>query len=114
MRAALVPSLVSSAEGAESLTTPATLGFSVPTRDKVANPNDPAIAVHTLKASHLDKIQKLLLRGERRAAYQYAADEKLWAHAMVIASSIVIFGDVDPRARPMSHTMVPRWTPARG
>jgi hypothetical protein len=46
------------------------------------------VSVVTLKPSSLDKIQGLLLRGERREAYQYALDEKLWAHAMVIASSI--------------------------
>lgn len=46
------------------------------------------ISTHTLRASHLEKIHSLLVRGERRAAFQYAADEKLWAHAMVIASSI--------------------------
>lgn len=46
------------------------------------------ISVITLKPSSLDKIQGFLLRGERHEAYQYALDEKLWAHAMVIASSI--------------------------
>lgn len=46
------------------------------------------VSVITLKPSSLNKIQGFLLRGERREAYQYALDEKLWAHAMVIASSI--------------------------
>ncbi|KII88484.1 hypothetical protein PLICRDRAFT_60522, partial [Plicaturopsis crispa FD-325 SS-3] len=46
------------------------------------------IAVNTLRPSALEKIQEFLLRGERRKAYHYALDEKLWAHAMVIASSI--------------------------
>ena len=41
-----------------------------------------------LRPSALDKIQELLLLGDRRQAYQFAMDEKLWAHAMVIASSI--------------------------
>lgn len=40
------------------------------------------------KASSLDRIEELLLRGERHKASQFAMDEKLWAHAMVIASSI--------------------------
>lgn len=44
--------------------------------------------MHTLRSSQLNKIQQLLLHGDRRAACQYAADEKLWAHAMVIASNI--------------------------
>ncbi len=46
------------------------------------------IAVSTLRSSCLDKIQEFLLRGERRQAYCYALDEKLWAHAMIIASTI--------------------------
>ncbi|RDB21051.1 COPII coat assembly protein sec16 [Hypsizygus marmoreus] len=46
------------------------------------------LSVTTLRPSSLDKIQDFLLRGERRKAYHYALDEKLWAHAMVISSSI--------------------------
>lgn len=46
------------------------------------------ISVTTLRAGALDKIEEFLLRGERRQACHYALDEKLWAHAMVIASSI--------------------------
>ena len=89
MRAALLPSLDLSADvSAETLRTPA-LGFGgVGAAPGYASMNDSTIAISTLRKSHLDKIQDFLLRGERRAAYQYAADEKLWAHAMVIASSI--------------------------
>lgn len=46
------------------------------------------ISVTTLRSSALDKIQDFLVRGERRQAYHYALDERLWAHAMVIASSV--------------------------
>jgi hypothetical protein len=46
------------------------------------------LTVTVLRPSALDKIQELLLLGDRRQAYQFAMDEKLWAHAMVIASSI--------------------------
>ncbi|KAI0950569.1 hypothetical protein AcV7_008992 [Taiwanofungus camphoratus] len=53
-----------------------------------SDPNDSPIAVHTLRSSNLDTIHEFLLRGDRRAACHYASDEKLWAHAMVIASSI--------------------------
>ncbi|PCH38075.1 hypothetical protein WOLCODRAFT_161281 [Wolfiporia cocos MD-104 SS10] len=49
---------------------------------------DALVATHTVRSSDLDKIQGFLLRGDRRAACHYASDEKLWAHAMVIASSI--------------------------
>lgn len=50
--------------------------------------NETPISVSTLRPSALDKIQDFLLKGERRQAYHYALDEKLWAHAMVIASGI--------------------------
>ncbi|KAF9564629.1 hypothetical protein CPC08DRAFT_631062 [Agrocybe pediades] len=46
------------------------------------------ISVTTLKPSTLDKIEELLLQGDRRQAYQFAMDQKIWAHAMIIASSI--------------------------
>jgi hypothetical protein len=52
------------------------------------NPHDRVLSVQSVKASALDKIQELLTQGERRAAYRYALDERLWAHAMIIASSI--------------------------
>lgn len=50
--------------------------------------NEAPISVTTLKPSALEKIQEFLIRGERRQACHYALDERLWAHAMVIASSI--------------------------
>ncbi|TFK42566.1 Sec23-binding domain of Sec16-domain-containing protein [Crucibulum laeve] len=52
------------------------------------NLSDSPISVTTLRPSALDRIEDFLLRGERRKAYHFALDEKLWAHAMVIASSI--------------------------
>jgi hypothetical protein len=50
--------------------------------------DEPPISVTTLRSSALDRIEELLLQGDRRQAYRFAADERLWAHAMVIASSI--------------------------
>lgn len=50
--------------------------------------DEPPLSVTMLRPSALDKIQELLLLGDRRQAYQFAMDGKLWAHAMVIASSI--------------------------
>lgn len=46
------------------------------------------ISVTNLRPSELSKIEEFLLQGDRRQAYRYALDRKLWAHAMVIASSI--------------------------
>jgi len=49
--------------------------------------NEAPVSITTLKPSALEKIQEFLIRGERREACHYALDEKLWAHAMIIASS---------------------------
>ena len=51
-------------------------------------PHDRVLSVHTVRASALDTIQGHLAQGDRGAAYRYALDEQLWAHAMIIASSI--------------------------
>jgi COPII coat assembly protein SEC16 len=50
--------------------------------------NETPLATYQTRPSSLDKIQDFLIRGERKKACHYAADEKLWAHAMVIASSV--------------------------
>ncbi|KAJ4487935.1 Sec23-binding domain of Sec16-domain-containing protein [Lentinula aciculospora] len=46
------------------------------------------ISVTTLRPSALNKIEDFLLRGERRQAYHYALDQKLWSHALIMASGI--------------------------
>ncbi|KAK2466902.1 hypothetical protein APHAL10511_001160 [Amanita phalloides] len=88
IRTALLPRL----DGVLALSTPefTTMADSLALRSEVipmAEP-DTVVAVNTLRSSSLDKIQEFLLRGERRQAYCYALDEKLWPHAMIIASSI--------------------------
>lgn len=104
MRQALLPESDLAESPAEGLATPATLGFARPADARPGfgslsssygtsglgsqELKDTRIADHSLWSSQLDKIQRFLLQGDRRAAYHYAADEKLWAHAMVIASSI--------------------------
>ncbi len=99
VRAALVPSASLLDLSKEGLKTAASFGFpksgephhdapSYPGLSLTHDASDVTVASYVLRTSHLDKIQNLLVRGERRAAFQYAADEKLWAHAMVIASSI--------------------------
>ncbi|KAH7926328.1 hypothetical protein BV22DRAFT_1009394, partial [Leucogyrophana mollusca] len=95
VRAAIIPRLSSPAEpnqdGASNLSPPS---FTSPIpnayglNSAVSSINEAPIAVSTLLPSALDKIQEFLIRGERRQAYHFALDEKLWAHAMVIASSI--------------------------
>lgn len=43
---------------------------------------------YQVKTTSLDHLQELLIRGERRKAYQFASDEKMWAHALLIASNL--------------------------
>ena len=47
-----------------------------------------AVATYQVKPSSLDRLQELLIWGESRKAYQFASDEKMWAHALLIASSL--------------------------
>ncbi|KAF9227903.1 hypothetical protein BS17DRAFT_764261 [Gyrodon lividus] len=96
VRAALLPRIAGTMgepdqDGSAVLSTPA---FASPMPRAYGMPsmlpagNEIAISVSTLLPSSLDKIQEFLVRGERRQAYHYALDEKLWAHAMIIAGSI--------------------------
>jgi COPII coat assembly protein SEC16 len=50
--------------------------------------NETPLATYSVKPSSLDKITDFLIRGDRRQAFHFALDERLWAHAMVIASSV--------------------------
>lgn len=97
VRAALLPRLAEPGPtGATEVTLPSSsLSFSSIIPDSYSGHNVPAadlnespISVTALRPSALVKIQEFLLRGERRQAYHFALDEKLWAHAMIIASSI--------------------------
>ncbi|EST05451.1 Sec16, central conserved domain protein [Kalmanozyma brasiliensis GHG001] len=46
------------------------------------------ITSHELRTGFLQKLQVMLLRGERREAVDYAVSTKMWAHAMTIASCL--------------------------
>ncbi|KIP09567.1 hypothetical protein PHLGIDRAFT_102512, partial [Phlebiopsis gigantea 11061_1 CR5-6] len=88
VRSALLPDLDSSPDSpTDALHVPALASSSYPSHGS-ATSDDTAVTTNTLWSSQLSKIQRHLLRGDRRLAYQYAADERLWAHAMVIASSV--------------------------
>ncbi|KAH9997260.1 Sec23-binding domain of Sec16-domain-containing protein [Russula vinacea] len=93
VRAVLVPRL-GDVSGLEQSTAPKTTPYSFDSAASSSlslsafDPHDRVLSVQTVKASALDTIQGLLAQGDRRAAYRFALDERLWAHAMVIASSI--------------------------
>ncbi|KAL0946874.1 hypothetical protein HGRIS_013040 [Hohenbuehelia grisea] len=87
VRLVLVPRLENSP--VESSTVITGLGFSaIPDFQGVGTDKETPIASSVLRPSALEKIQDLLVRGQRKEAYHYALDQKLWAHAMVIASGI--------------------------
>ncbi|KAJ1032907.1 hypothetical protein NDA16_000186 [Ustilago loliicola] len=46
------------------------------------------ITSHELRSDFLQKVQGMLLRGERRQAVEYAVAQRMWAHAMTIASCV--------------------------
>ncbi|CDR99757.1 hypothetical protein [Sporisorium scitamineum] len=46
------------------------------------------VSSHELRTGFLQKVQGMLLRGERRQAVDYAVAQKMWAHAMTIASCV--------------------------
>ncbi|KAH0830581.1 Sec23-binding domain of Sec16-domain-containing protein [Lanmaoa asiatica] len=96
VRTALLPHIAGTMDGsghdgpvalaAPALTSPMPNAYS--TTSTLLPAKETPISVSTLLPSALDKIQEFLVRGERRQAYHYALDEKLWAHAMIIASSV--------------------------
>lgn len=93
VRSALLPRLaIATQDGATTsnalMTTMAAVPFGSPGPLGTSHAVDRKVAEYTVRASSLDKLQEFLLKGEKRLAYHYALDEKLWAHAMVISSSI--------------------------
>ncbi|KAF9246504.1 Sec23-binding domain of Sec16-domain-containing protein [Melanogaster broomeanus] len=96
VRAALLPRIAGTIGevGQDGLAVSSLPAFGSPTPNAYGLPatipvrNEAPISVSTLLPSSLDKIQEFLVRGQRRQAYHYALDEKLWAHALIIASSM--------------------------
>ncbi|KAL4265213.1 Protein transport protein sec16 [Pleurotus pulmonarius] len=85
VRLALIPHLENSVGAAAETPVPMVgLGLSVVPDVHSETP----LSTTVLRSSALDTIQDFLIRGERKKAYHYALDEKLWAHALVIASGI--------------------------
>lgn len=90
VRAALITRLSDSSDG-----TGANAYLNAPTAADLAMgafassaSNEPPLAEYAVRPSALNTLQDFLLRGEKRKAFHYALDEKMWAHAMVISSSV--------------------------
>ncbi|KAG8924904.1 hypothetical protein FRC01_010910, partial [Tulasnella sp. 417] len=92
VRTALLPRLKDALDTSTyGFTSPAGNGLLVPGNPALSHGStseDRPLATYTVRSSVLDTIQEYLLRGEKRMAYRHALDEKLWAHAMLIASSL--------------------------
>lgn len=87
VRAAILP--IGGPAFANALQSPTVaLGFSAPATESFTESRETPIATYQLRPSSLDKLQSLLLTGKRREACHYALDQKLWAHAMLISSSM--------------------------
>jgi len=68
---------------------PLTHGFAYPGAGGLGiGGHSTAVPTYQVKTASLDRLQELLIRGESRKAYQFASDEKLWAHALLIASGL--------------------------
>ncbi|KAG8990655.1 hypothetical protein FRB90_001674, partial [Tulasnella sp. 427] len=92
VRAALLPRLKDAVDTSTyGFTSPAGNGLLVPGNSALNShspSDDRVLASYTVQSSVLDTIQEHLVRGEKRMAYRHALDEKMWAHAMLIASSL--------------------------
>lgn len=92
VRGVLVPQLSTESSAAGNFTVTADAqadGASLYSAGALTNSSfEQPISVTSLRPSALNKIEEFLMKGERKQAYVYALDQKLWAHAMVIASSI--------------------------
>jgi len=64
------------------------VGFGAPTAESFNETREQPLATYQVCASSLDRVQSLLLSGKRREACHYALDQKMWAHAMIISSSM--------------------------
>ncbi|PWZ02273.1 hypothetical protein BCV70DRAFT_198550 [Testicularia cyperi] len=49
---------------------------------------DKVVSTHELRTDFLQGLQKMLLQGQRREAVDFAVSQKMWAHAMTIASCV--------------------------
>lgn len=89
VRAALVPSLADEIDGAGTLSAlPSGTDLALGTLSSASTLADDVLAQSTTRGSALTRIGTALVRGDRQAAVASALDERLWAHAMVIASSV--------------------------
>lgn len=85
MREILVPSASKSNDEA-NFTVPADTGFN--TRKGLSQTPETSSLTYSVSVKSVDKLQEMLLKGDRIAAIHHAMNENLWAHALIIASCV--------------------------
>ncbi|THH10201.1 hypothetical protein EW145_g1508 [Phellinidium pouzarii] len=87
IREAILPRLALTQDATKFLNAPTGAALASGSFGSASDKEKP-LAEYAVRPSALETLQDFLLRGEKRKAYHYALDEKLWAHAMVISSSM--------------------------
>ncbi|GAA5975728.1 hypothetical protein JCM11641_005850 [Rhodosporidiobolus odoratus] len=87
VRAIFSPDSVPSAENDAALPTADQLATAASHREQPAGSDAPFVT-YGVSPANLDQMSAFLLRGERREAVRYALDNRMWAHAFIIASCI--------------------------
>ncbi|BGP16572.1 hypothetical protein JCM10213_000516 [Rhodosporidiobolus nylandii] len=87
VRAIFAPDAASSAADDAALPTADQLASAASQQQQRIGSETPFVSYHVSPA-HLDQMSAFLLRGERREAVRFALDNKLWAHAFIIASCV--------------------------
>ncbi|GAA5877576.1 hypothetical protein JCM8547_007735 [Rhodosporidiobolus lusitaniae] len=87
VRAIFAPDSTSSTADDSSLPTADQLAAAA-SRAEPTTGSDAPFVTYSVSPAHLDQMQSFLLRSERREAVRYALDNKMWAHAFIIASCV--------------------------
>ncbi|KAK0549242.1 hypothetical protein OC846_003398 [Tilletia horrida] len=74
------------ADRSEDLATPSASAYSSST--PLSPTQEEPVATYSLTPSFLSNLQTKLVQGQRHEAVQYALEQRMWAHAMVIASGL--------------------------
>jgi hypothetical protein len=86
VRKVLVPSASKSNNDEANFTVPADTGFDA--QKGLSQTPETSSLTYSVSVKSVDKLQELLLKGDRVAAIHHAMNENLWAHALIIASCV--------------------------
>ncbi|GES88543.1 Sec23-binding domain of Sec16-domain-containing protein [Rhizophagus clarus] len=86
VRKILVPSASKSNNDEANFTVPADTGFD--SQIGLSQTPETSSLTYSVSVKSVDKLQEILLEGDRIAAIRHAMNENLWAHALIIASCV--------------------------